>query len=282
MSNDPKRYFVFTINNYTNTDREQLDALCAHVEYLTYGFERGEANSTPHLQGYVELSKPQRFSWLKKHLPRAYLAERKGSRTQARDYCFKECTEPFEHGTWKPDRQGMRNDLVACKRKIDEGATILDLYEQHFGTTCRYGRGFKEYMFLKRQKIEPGPCTCYWIYGSSESGKSRYCREQLRAQGITWYEKSNNKWWDGYQGEKAVIWDDFVKSHDYTYQDLLKWTDRYRKKGETKGGTVPLTYTIIYFTAIEPPKYDRQFIRRFGDGVNITPVTSLQDTTSSL
>lgn len=270
------RWWVFTVNNYTNVDREQFDALCSDCEYLCYGFETGEKNGTPHLQGYLELAKPQRFSWLKKRVTRAYIATRKGSRTQARDYCFKECHEPFEYGTWRPDKQGMRNDLVSLKRKVDEGANLEELYDDHFGSMLRYGRGIKEYMLIKRRKVKTQPIECYWIYGSSGSGKTRYVTELFSND--DYYMKSNNKWWCGYSGESIVIWDDFKKTDDYKYQDLLKWCDRYRKVGETKGGTVPLTYTKIYFTSVKPPTFDEQFIRRFGDGVNITPVTSLQDT----
>ena len=90
MTNGTNRWYCFTINNYTASDIEQLTALSDGVTYYTYGIEKGENEGTPHLQGYIELTTAQRFSWLKKRLPRAHLEPRKGSRTQARDYCHKE------------------------------------------------------------------------------------------------------------------------------------------------------------------------------------------------
>ena len=272
------RWWVFTINNYTDNDYKQLDLLCTDpVIYLTYGHEVGKENNTPHLQGYLELSKPQKFSWIKKRLKRAYIASRKGSRTQARDYCHKECNEPYEYGKWIPDRQGMRNELTQCKNLIDDGFGLDYLWENHFSTMVRYSRAMQQYQLVVAKKNRKNePIECIWIYGESGSGKSRYAHE-------TWpdaYVKSNNKWWDGYCQEETVIWDDFSKTPDYKYQDLLKWCDRYKKQGETKGGTTPLFYKRIVFTSIAPPEYygfDQQLIRRFGDGANITPVTSLQE-----
>lgn len=275
MSNEqPNRWWCFTINNPTECDDEQLNTLSSNVDYLVYAQEICPSTSTPHYQGYVELSKPQRFSWIKRRLPRAYLAPRKGSRTQARDYCFKECDNPVEFGRFKEDRQGQRNDILAIKRKIDEGYCELDLYEEHMGSMLRYGRGFRRYMLLKRAKIEPGPCKVLWIYGPTGSGKTRWAKESYP----DYYEKSNNKWWDGYDGQKVVIWDDYEKTDDYTYTDLLKWTDRYRKKGEAKGETVNLVYTTLIFTSVNQPSFDEQFLRRC-DVVNITHVTSLQTQT---
>lgn len=275
------RWWVFTINNPTNDDKKQLDLLCNDsVHYMCYGHEIGKITNTPHLQGYVELTKPQKFTWLKKRVTRAYIAVRRGSRTQARDYCFKECTEPYEYGKWIPDRQGMRNELLQIKRKIDNGVTIDELWEDHFSSMLRYGRGFKEYLLVYAKKCACGEINCYWYYGPSGSGKSRAAWDKYPNA----YNKANNKWWDAYSGEEVVIWDDFCMPKDISYQELLRWTDRYKKTGETKGGTVPLLYKTIIFTSIHPPNWhawcDNQLVRRFNDGVNITPVTSLQNVSS--
>ena len=39
-----------------------------------------------------------------------------------------------------------------------------------------------------------GPRECLWIYGSTGVGKSWY------AKSFNPYMKSQNKWWDGYEG----------------------------------------------------------------------------------
>jgi len=276
-----QRWWVFTVNNYTDVDIEQLNVLCNDVDYLTYGFETGKENGTKHLQGYLEFppSTTQRFSWLKKRVPRAYFAARRGSRTQARDYCFKECTEPFEHGVWRPDKQGMRNDLVSIKRKLDGGMPMVDVAEEHFGSFIRYNRGFYIYEAMQRKKRRKicKNFKCVWIVGPAGSGKTEYIYEKY---GMDFYQKPNNKWWDAYDGEDVVVWDDYEKSSDYCYGTFLKWTDRYPKQGESKGGHRVLSYHTIVFTCTRPPSdhvwYDEQFRRRV-DVVNITHVTSSQN-----
>lgn len=273
--NAKRRWWCFTINNPTKYDLEQLNTLCADVLYLTYGVETGEKEDTPHYQGYVELSAPQRFSWIKKRLSRAHLEPRKGSRTQARDYCHKEDPEPFEYGTWIEDRQGRRNDLVAIKRKIDEGATELDIFDEHFGSAIRYNRSFNRYRYL-RFKYTATPVKVYWIIGEAGSGKSRAAYQRYPRA----FRKRNSKWWDGYDGEKVVIWDDYRKTDDYTYEDLLQWLDCYPKSGECKGSTMALTYDTVVFTSDTHPmhrigQYDMQLARRI-ELVSITQFTSSQ------
>lgn len=247
------RWWVFTINNYTARDIEQLAALCGDVDYLTYGYEKGKEEGTPHLQGYLELPKGsrggQKFSWLKKRLPRAYIAQRKGSRTQARDYCHKECDNPFEYGTWIPDKQGMRNDLICVKRKIDEGCTELDIAEEHFETWTRNFRAFNRYRLLKSKR----KCTqkkVYWFYGPTQTGKSEKAMEMAP---YAFWKMSANRWFDGYDGESDAVFDDFREDW-FPFSYLLRLLDRYPLMVETKGGCVAWTPTRVIITSCYHPQ----------------------------
>jgi len=47
------RAWCFTLNNYTEEERDALRSL--KCKYIVFGYERGE-EGTPHLQGYVHLS----------------------------------------------------------------------------------------------------------------------------------------------------------------------------------------------------------------------------------
>lgn len=244
MINGTNRWYCFTINNYTASDIEQLTALSDGVTYYTYGIEKGENEGTPHLQGYIELTTAQRFSWLKKRLPRAHLEPRKGSRTQARDYCHKEDPNPVEYGTWKPDRKGVRNDLICVKRKIDDGASELDIATDHFTTWTRNYKAFARYRMLSNKR----KCTekhVLWLHGPSGSGKTKYAYDNYPN---AYWKPPCTKWFDGYDGEETVIFDD-LRSDWFSFSYMLRLLDRYPLQVECKGGSINFTPTTIVITA---------------------------------
>jgi hypothetical protein len=289
----PHKWYVFTINNYTSTDVEQLNNLLPDVTYLTYGYEIGKETGTPHLQGYLEFGKNgQRWTWLKKRLPRAYIAQKKGSRTQARDYCFKECSNPFEYGKWIPDKQGMRNDLMCMKRKIDNGATEAQIADEHFGSWTRSYRAMERYAILKKRRTFTNPpparrdLKVYWHYGPAGSGKTYAAFEKYPDL----YRAFNGKWFDGYMSHETVLFDD-LRPDTMSWNYLLSILDVYRMRVETKGGSVWFVPSTIIITAPSHPntmfshvREDisqltrriteiKHFEKRSG-GVNITPDTS--------
>lgn len=84
-----------------------------------------------------------------------------------------------------------------------------------------------------------------WIYGPPRIGKSHFVRQQEKDLFI----KSQNKWWDGYAFQKAVLIDDFDKQGICLSHHLKIWSDRYACSGEVKGGHVPLNYDRFYITS---------------------------------
>ena len=84
---------------------------------------------------------------------------------------------------------------------------------------------------------------CYWVYGKSGLGKSYSVRSKFDVI----FEKPQNKWWDGYNGEDVVLLDDFdcpVLSH------FLKiWADNYGFNAEIKGATIRPGYKKLIVTS---------------------------------
>jgi hypothetical protein len=66
------------------------------------------------------------------------------------------------------------------------------------------------------------------------------------------YLKAQNKWWDGYTGQEAVILDDLDSNVLGHY--LKIWADRYACTGETKGGQVALRHKVIVITSNYRPE----------------------------
>lgn len=98
-----------------------------------------------------------------------------------------------------------------------------------------------------------------WIYGPPRVGKTHYVHQTE----LSLYKKAQNKWWDNYTGEKAVLIDDFDK-HGVCLSHYFKiWADRWSCTGEVKGGHVPLVYEKLYITSnysidqLFPPEEDK-------------------------
>jgi len=61
------------------------------------------------------------------------------------------------------------------------------------------------------------------------------------------YVKAQNKWWDGYKGQKIVILDDL--DTDCLAHYLKIWADKWPCRGEVKGSTVALRHTYFVVTS---------------------------------
>lgn len=242
------RAYCFTLNNPTTNDIPF--STLEHIRYAIWQRERGENEGTEHLQGYVELSTPQRFTYLQRVLPGAHFEERRGTREQAKEYCRKVETKiegPWEYGTWKDGGAGARNDLNVIKRKLDEGIDEKVIADEHFGEWLRYYKGFREYKKLRTShRTWKTEVTILW--GESGTGKSRKCMEEAP----NGYWKTRDEWWDAYDGEDDVIIDDFYGWLPYDF--LLRLMDRYPLDVPTKGGFRRFVGKRLFITSNKPPE----------------------------
>lgn len=95
-------------------------------------------------------------------------------------------------------------------------------------------------------KSRETPRQCHWYYGPTGTGKSRTAFDQA----VPVYAKMQNKWWDGYQGEKIVVLDEFGKDHVCLGNHLKKWADPWTPfVAEAKGGALTPDYDIFIVTS---------------------------------
>lgn len=84
-----------------------------------------------------------------------------------------------------------------------------------------------------------------WIWGLPGVGKSHLVRTNEESLFV----KAQNKWWDGYAGEEAVLIDDFDQQGKCLGHYLKIWSDKWACTGEVKGGTIPLNFKRLYITS---------------------------------
>jgi len=221
--------------------------------YCVYQLELGDETSRLHYQGYMEFTGKKRYNWVQNNcegMEGAHLEVRRGTMEEARNYAMKHDTRldgPWEWGAPKPG-QGSRSDLIAVRRAIDQGHPMAYIADNFFGSFLRYERGLRSYYRLKSRGRD-WPMEIIIIVGPSGTNKSRWARDNA-GDSVFW--KDGSKWWDGYEGQHTVVWDEFY-GHCCPYSVLLRILDRYPLAIEIKGGFQNFVSKRIIFTTNQDP-----------------------------
>lgn len=109
------------------------------------------------------------------------------------------------------------------------------------------------YRTLRAIQSDYAPCPsrnprAKLFFGKTGTGKSKLAWEE--AGGQTYTKDPRTKFWDGYQGEPNVIFDEFRGAIDVAH--ILRWLDRYPCRVEIKGSSVPLRCENFWFTSNLP------------------------------
>lgn len=253
------RNWMFTLNHAGEHPPELLDEelFPEWVTYCVWQLEVGE-QGTYHYQGYMECRGTHSIAQIQEieGFEGAHLEIRRGTTDQAITYCTKQETRvdgPWYHG--EPKEQGKRNDLTTIKAKLDQGATSKRIADEHFGSWCRYEKSFKAYKRISAQPRNHA-MELIIIIGPSRTGKTRQAVEMA---GEDVYFKDRSKWWEDYEGQHTVVWDEFY-GHCCPFTDLLRIMDRYPLRLESKGSSIQFNSKRIIFTSNQEPEdwYDKE------------------------
>jgi len=263
------RNFIFTLNNPVTNQLPAQWFADGNVTYVVWQLEKG-ANGTPHLQGYFQTKKNPKnkngfsLKWCKDNINRMmHIEKRMGTHEQSEEYVTKEDTRldgPWTLGEYEgqTDAANKKNkaNLNDVKALIDEGKTDDELWQSHFSIMTRYHKTFNAYRLSLRNKERAWHTRCLVLYGPPKTGKSRLAQQIGDAQGgAFWLRKPKSggtDWWDGYNGQKVVVIDEFYGW--LPFDMLCRMLDRYPYQVETKGSMLPFLAELVIFTSNVSPR----------------------------
>lgn len=188
------------------------------VKYLIYQKERCPESGREHFQGYIELKSPQRISFVKNLFNDngVHCEQRRGTREQAKDYCSKlesRVDGPWEHGVFGEGGQGKRSDLKEqakiVRELIRENPKTFqrELVEEHPEILLKYSRGVEAIRTALETQERTWTTECELYIGKPGTGKSTLVKDKY--PDAFWYSSSSKGYWDGYEGEEVVVFDEF-------------------------------------------------------------------------
>lgn len=235
------RRWTYTWNNFTCTAGENW---FPNATFHIYSHEKGLLEETPHLQGYLELKNGMTMSALLKKHPGCYFAVSNGNAKSNIDYVSKkDATWVGGPWTWgEPKAQGARTDLLEVQEQIADGATAEEIADESFPLWCRNHRAIDRYIAMKAPKRD-WKTEVWIIWGTTGTGKTKMVYEKEE----NLFFKPDGEWYDGYTGQEAVLFDDFMC--DIKLTQMLRLLDRYPMQVPVKGDFVNWAPRRLYITS---------------------------------
>jgi len=211
-----------------------------------------------HLQGYVQFKKNMRMTALKKVHSKCHWEPRRGTHAEARDYCKKSKSQlngPWECGTER-DSQGKRTDLDSIGAMVKARKTNIEIVEECGAKASKFAKHIQFLRFTYTEKDSDRQLQgvrVLVLYGATGTGKT-YAAVNYIAGNKDYYiceapsHSTSKVWFDGYEGQRTLILDDFAGSF-CQFRFLLRLLDVYKLKVEVKGGHAWAVWTTVVITS---------------------------------
>ncbi|AXH74586.1 MAG: putative viral replication protein [Cressdnaviricota sp.] len=282
--------YCFTWNNPSISGDELKEHMEANNLFACGVFQLEEGdNKVKHFQGYVELTKRAFVSGV--HLAmkpyQMHWEYANGSKIQNHKYCTKE--ESQLEGPWyvKLEKdfflgkkgQGRRSDLDEfAEAAYKAGGVNEELFEQYPGYAMKHAKQAKDLvnaLALRKAKEDE---KVFWkeearrraageatrgqqqrklelYFGPTAAGKTTKIKETvIGIEGKDLYTKNcANRWWCGYEGEEAILMDEFRGDSFGQMEEFNNITNLGALQVECKGGNTVLLANEMHFASNRHP-----------------------------
>jgi len=237
-----KTFGPCTLNNYDEGDIKWLEQLECNV--MTCSKEVGE-EGTPHLQFSVTFKRSYSLAALKKLHNRIHWEFQEC--VQDNNYCRKRDSELIIDRDERK-KKGARTDLETAREIVKTTFSMAQVVEAT--PNVQAIRSSELWLKYNEPPRPVGPIEVYWHWGPTGAGKTRAVYEKHSVEEI--YRPPTFKFWEGYDGHKIVLLDDF-RADFCKFHELLTLLDIYPFKVECKGGSREMRATTFYITSCYPP-----------------------------
>jgi len=233
----------------------EWEAIKGKIKYFAYAQETCPETGNIHLQGFAQAWDKMRLAQWRDLFPNIHMEPMMGTFRENRAYCSKE-GQLVEFGE-KPNENGVKTSIINFKRKIDEGAQVLDIAdsEDYFPTYLQYRNGLKEYASYKRARRMQHDRDAPKVYvriGPPGTGKTRWMDEQFGFDGWVSAPDNTGKWFDGCDRD-VILFDDVQVGAVPTLDVFKRLTDRYPINVQVKGAFITWKPKVIVFTSNSHP-----------------------------
>ncbi len=240
--------------NWQITDFEMLDYKKIYknykdiVRFVGWGREICPKTNREHYQAWIQLVNKKTMGGVKRLLgSKAVHVERMYASVEALDkYCQKDGNY---QSIGKYITMGARSDMEYMKKLIEDGCSEEDMWNTNFQLTTQYGNRFMKYKQIidKKKTREFRKVEVILHKGATGTGKTRNAVESCTEHPyIIRGKKVGKEWWDGYDGEKEIVIDEY--NNNISCDALLSLLDGYQLMIPFKGGYTYARWTKVYIT----------------------------------
>ncbi|AJP36446.1 replication-associated protein [Avon-Heathcote Estuary associated circular virus 19] len=235
------------------------------IRFIIFQEEICPESSRRHLQGYVEYTVSRRLAAVKLSLgsESVHLEGRRGTASEAAEYCEKEDSFApdgirFQWGELGGE-QGARSDLATVASAVISGKRVEEVALEFPTTFIRYNRGIEKLTNVVRRKEQMRNLRMLKVvvlWGDAGTGKTRTAFE-LSPDHYILSQQDGQLWWDGYEGQKHLIIDDFYGWIKWGL--FLRILDIYPLQLPVKGGFTIASWDVVFITSNCMPRnwYER-------------------------